>query len=205
MAGTAWWLHHSGMDVDELLTIVRAEPLALGQVPTAMLYLVAAVLRPFLFIPTTVVVVGAGLLFGPWIGLPVAVAGLALGATSSWAVGRWVTEGGGDLPRSLAPLAVTAEGPWAGLEGVCAARLANLPCDAVSFSAGCLGTPYPGFLLGTMIGSFPSVAVLALAGGALSAGQNLRFVLAGVAAGLLLALLAWSRTAALRKARMRKK
>ena len=204
MAGTVWWLHQSGMDVGELLTIIRADPLALGQAPTAMLYVMAAVLRPFLLIPATVVVVGAGVVFGPWIGLPVAVVGLALGATSSWAVGRWVTEGGGELPRSLAPLVVTANGPWAGLGGVCAARLANLPCDAVSFSAGCLGTPYPGFLLGTMIGSFPSVAVLALAGGALSAGQNLRFVLAGVAAGLLLALLTWSRTAALRETRKRK-
>lgn len=198
IASVAWLLHRRGYGLADLQGILMSGPLEVGVGPAIGLFLVAACVRPFLLIPTTAIVVGAGFAFGPWVGLALAVTGLNLGASCTWVVGRWVTAGGAGLPSSLAPLRLDGDGPWSGFGAVCTARLANLPCDAVSFSAGSLGARFPGFLFGTALGSLPGVTVLALAGGALSGPDNMRLVLTGGAAALLVALLAWLRTRRLR-------
>jgi len=71
----------------------------------------------------------------------------------------------------LAALAPKQGGALSGFALVCMLRLANVPYDLVSYAAGGMGVRYPGFALGTLLGSLPSVSALVLAGGLASSPQ----------------------------------
>lgn len=140
------------------LTGLTADPVAFVAVLGAV-YLV----RPFLLWPVTALAVLVGYLYGPAVGLPVAVAGTGLSNLPPFLIARRADAEAG----LLAPFATAGDrlvGTVGEVRGVLAARLLPLPGDAVSYGAGLSGISTGSFLVGTVVGEVPWATVAVLTG-----------------------------------------
>jgi len=161
-----------------LAAAVADDPLTFGAV-LAALYL----LRPLFAWPTTLLslLVGAGL--GVTVGVPVALAGIALTTLPTYAATRWLGVGE-RFPRARAVgdryFARTGH-----LRGTVAGRLVPLPADVVTCGAAMADVRLRTLLLGTVIGEVPWTVAAVVVGS--SAGRIAQVGLDGV--GLRLALL----------------
>ena len=170
------------------LTGLTADPVAFVAVLGAV-YLV----RPFLLWPVTALAVVVGYLYGPVVGLPVALAGTGLSNLPPFMIARRAdTEAG-----LLAPFGAAGDrlvGAVGEIRGMLAARLLPLPGDAVSYGAGLSGISTGTFLAGTVVGEIPWATVAVLTGDSMrrlslsALGPSLEVVAA--AAGLALLVLA---------------
>lgn len=170
------------------LTGLTADPVAFVAVLGAV-YLA----RPFLLWPVTALAVIVGYLYGPVVGLPVALIGTGLSSLPPYLIARRVnTETG-----LLAPFGTAGDrlvGAVGAVRGVLAARLLPLPGDAVSYGAGLSGLPTGSFLVGTVVGEVPWATVAVLTGDSMrrlslsALGPSLELVAA--AAGLAVLVLA---------------
>jgi len=138
------------------LTGLTDRPLWLA-VALAAVYLV----RPFLLWPVTALAVALGYLYGPVVGLPVALAGTGLSALPPYLLARRVD--GGPL-ASLGAAGRRVADAVGAFRGVVAARLVPLPGDAVSYGAGLAGLPPGRFLAGTVVGEIPWAAAAVITG-----------------------------------------
>jgi uncharacterized membrane protein YdjX (TVP38/TMEM64 family) len=161
-AGLAWWwasAHPDGAATAfaEVLGAARTPGAALG------LLVVAFALRPLTLLPVTVLSAFAGFLLGPWLGF--AVAAVLVSATSlvPYALASWL-RGRRLRPPVRGWRSALARRPFA---AVLSARLAMLPGDLVSVSAGVLQVPLVPFATATFLGGSPGILVAVLAGAAL--------------------------------------
>lgn len=147
--------------------------------------LTAAVLA-LAVVPRPVMAAVAGVLFGPWLGAVVVLAGAWIGAMAAYTAGRWL---GRDL--ILAYSRITRIDRWIvrqGLLGVIVARLLPLaPFGLISYGFGLTGVPARVFGLGTLIGSVPSTVVYANVGAAALSPGSPGFFISLAAAGTLTA------------------
>jgi uncharacterized membrane protein YdjX (TVP38/TMEM64 family) len=147
--------------VDSLRTIVDA---ASGAWWAIAVFLLLSVVRPFVFLPATLLTVGAGYLFGPVVGVAVA----AVGANASALVGHAI--GGAFAPDVARDGRV---GLWSerlarnAFEAVLVMRLVFVPYDPVNYGSGYLRVPRGPFLAATALGSFPGTVSFVLVGASL--------------------------------------
>lgn len=128
-------------------------------------YLALSVVRPLVLFPAVILTVVAGVLFGPVVGVVVAVVGSNASALVVHAIG------GRAAPRDVASddVASTARS-WAvrlranAFESVLVMRLLFLPYDAVNLACGVLRVPRRPFIVATVIGSVPGTVAFVLIG-----------------------------------------
>ncbi len=129
-----------------------------------LLYTVAAVL----LLPGTPFTVTAGVVFGPALGLVVALAGATMGATGSFLVGRAV---GRDAVAELAGDRVQRIDQALARRGFVAVLIVRLiplfPFNVLNLVCGVTALRLRDYVLGTAIGIVPGSALLAVAGGSI--------------------------------------
>lgn len=133
--------------------------------PVAFVAVLGAVYlaRPFLLWPVTALAVLVGYLYGPAVGIPVALAGTGLSNLPPFLIARRADAEAG----LLAPFGAAGDrlvGAVGEIRGVLAARLLPLPGDAVSYGAGLSGISTGSFLVGTVVGEVPWATVAVLTG-----------------------------------------
>ena len=159
-----------------------------------LLYAVTTVL----FLPTTLVGILVALLYGPWMGLPICVAGLGLGMSGSFLIARHLARealerriGGTKLYRRLEEN-IQKEG-W---KLVLFSRLLPInPFSFLNYAYGLTGISFARYLLASLIGILPNTLALLWtthAAGQMAAGQmDWRILILLFAGAGLFAILAW--------------
>ena len=151
-----------------------------------------------LFLPTTLVGILVALLYGPWIGLPICLAGLALGMSGSFLVARHLARetlerriGDTKLYRRLEEN-IQSEG-W---KIVLFSRLLPInPFCFLNYAYGLTGISFGRYLMASVIGIIPNTLALLWtthAAGQLATGRiDARILIALFAGAALFAVLAW--------------
>ena len=159
----AWIVLTSGrtpLDVlAELVTFLAENPWG------PALFVLAYVARPLVAFSATVLTVGAGHLYGPWLGLLVVTLGANGGALLAYGLGRWL---GADVAgKALAhPRLVGVAGRLRArtFDTVLTLRFLFAPYDAVNYLGGALRLRPGPFVLATVLGSLPGSLVFLLFG-----------------------------------------
>ena len=127
-------------------------------------YLAVSIVRPVVMFPATLVTVAAGMLFGPAVGIGVAVVAANMSAMVGYSLGRRV----GRTPTN--PSRPSALAGWIdrlcrnSFESVLIMRLLFLPYDVVNYGCGLIGVRRRQFLAATAIGSLPGTIAFVLVG-----------------------------------------
>lgn len=172
VAAGATLLVSPGAVVDGLEGL-SARPLAF-----ALALLAAYLVRPLLAWPISPISVVVGFVLGVTAGFPVALAGAVLTSVPPYLVARHASGPGG----LFAGLTETGQGVievTGETRGVLAARLSPLPADPVSYGAGFSQVSPRAFVVGTLVGEVPWVALEVLAGASMR-----HLTAAGLQAGL---------------------
>lgn len=153
-------------------------------------FLGAYAARSLVLFPASLLTVASGVLFGAWLGIPLALLGAIISAAISY-----------ELARIAGPTEATLNRPpvgkWAhriqdaGFPTVLVMRLVLVPFDPVNLLAGGLHIPRRAFLAGTALGIVPGVTAYVLGGasvGRVDAGVSDLNVPTLVAAGIIFAL-----------------
>ena len=158
-----WWLRSV---VDVTPTGLRALLAPFGMWGAVIIVAAIAVILVVPVVPATVLQVGAGLVFGPWLGFVLTLGGDIIGALVGFAIARrW---GQRVVRDRLSPDEQIA------FDDLCARitptgmiLLRVLPGPAytvVSFAAGCSRMPWWHYLIGSVVGVAPGLLVLTVAG-----------------------------------------
>ena len=145
---------------------VRALIEPLGWWGAAVLVGMIGAILVFPIIPATLLQVGAGVIYGPWVGFVVALCGDIVGASAGFAVARrWGRE---FLMRRLSE---AEQASFAALSArvtpINIVLLRILPGPAytlVSFAAGCAPIGWVRYVVSSVLGVIPALALLTLAG-----------------------------------------
>jgi uncharacterized membrane protein YdjX (TVP38/TMEM64 family) len=116
-------------------------------------------------LPSNVITITNGLIFGPMWGALLSWASMLMGASACFFLSRRV--GRPFASRIVGPSLHSAEGFFQkyGVPAVFLIRIIPfVPFDAVSYAAGLLGIPFPRFLLASGIGLIPSVLIYTFVG-----------------------------------------
>ena len=165
-----------------------------GRKGAPALLLLAFLLRPITFLPVTVLTAFCGFLLGPLLGFSVALVAVVGTSLIPYTFTRMARGRPLQRPRG-GWLAMLSTHPF---ESVLAARLAMIPGDLVSMTAGLLRVPVASFVAATAIGGAPGLLVSLLAGSALQGtfrvdGTSMPWPLAAASVGMLLVSLGISR------------
>jgi uncharacterized membrane protein YdjX (TVP38/TMEM64 family) len=135
--------------------------------------------------------VAAGALFGPWVGLPVAVASSVTGATITMLAARYALRGWVEARFPAAVARFEKGAASGGARFLFAARLAPfLPFPLVNMAAGVTRMPARIFVLVSLVGLLPLSTAYVLAGAQLAAIRSPADVLSPQFVALLVALAA---------------
>lgn len=184
-----WWLRSV---VDLTPTGMRTLLAPLGGWGALIVVMGIAVILVVPVVPATVLQVGAGLVFGPWLGFGLSLLGDVIGALVGFAIARrW----GHQVVRTR--LSAPEQGAFDDLcvritpTGMLLLRVLPGPAyTLVSFAAGCSSMPWWQYLLGSLLGVAPGLLVLTVAGD-LSTSNPVLAV--GIAVGFVLLMVAVSR------------
>ena len=131
-------------------------------------YLAIYTVRPLVLFPASILTIAGGILFGPVVGIGVAMVGANLSALVAFQVGRVFS------PTALAEgEGATVIARWSArmrersFVTVMLMRLAFLPYDLVNYAAGFLRIRPVAFLAATAVGSLPGTVSFVLAGASL--------------------------------------
>jgi len=121
--------------------------------------------RPLVLFPATVLTLGAGLVFGPVLGIIYTIIGSNLSAMVAFVVGRFLGEGllDGERTKGIVQRYTDRLGNNS-FETVLIMRFVFLPYDLVNYLCGVLQIDWKAFLLATAIGSIPGTIAIVLAG-----------------------------------------
>lgn len=161
-----WYLRSSGQRPDEWLQgLVDGASGAWWAIPA---FIAAYLVRPLLLFPASLLTIAAGVLFGPVVGIPVAVVAATGSALVAFQVGKTFSpaamcegEGASVIDR------------WSGrmreesFLTVMLMRLAFLPYDLVNYAAGFVRIHPGAFVAATALGSLPGTVAFVLAGASL--------------------------------------
>jgi uncharacterized membrane protein YdjX (TVP38/TMEM64 family) len=121
-----------------------------------ILFVAAYAVRPLLFFPATVLTVGAGIVFGFWLGLLYTLIGATLSAMVAYVVGRYLSF----VPKVEDPSSLQS---WRRLledrpfEATLFLHLTFFPFDVVNYFSGILRISFISFVLGVFLGIIPAV------------------------------------------------
>jgi uncharacterized membrane protein YdjX (TVP38/TMEM64 family) len=141
----------------ERMTELAAEPLFF-----AALLVAVYLLRPVVFWPISAISLLVGFVYGPTIGIPVALVGAVGTCVPPFVLARYARDSG--LTGSLGARAERLVDVTGGVRGVAAGHLAPLPVDPVSYAAGMSAVSPRQFVLGTALGEVPWVVAAVVAG-----------------------------------------
>lgn len=128
-------------------------------------------LASVLALPASIFVLASGLIFGWQLGGTWAMAGGLLGATASFAAGRFIGEGLLDRFGRIGRV-VARQVDHAGFKSLLVLRLVpGIPFAALNYGAGVAGVRLGDFVLATIVGMAPSVYVFAYCADALFNGS----------------------------------
>lgn len=144
-------------DIARRVTALAADPWTFGAV-----LVVAYLLRPVVAWPISVLSVVVGFALGP-AGVPVALGGAVLTCLPPYLLARRLGHDAG-LLGTLGDHGRHYFSTTGHLRGVVAARLAPLPADPVSYTAGLAGVSAGRYALGTALGELPWVTAAVLVG-----------------------------------------
>ena len=184
-----WWLRSV---VDLTPTGMRTLLAPLGGWGALIVVMGIAVILVVPVVPATVLQVGAGLVFGPWLGFGLTLLGDVIGALVGFAIARrW----GHQVVRTRlsAPEQSAFDDLCVRITPTGMLLLRVLPGPAytlVSFAAGCSSMSWWQYLLGSLLGVAPGLLVLTVAGD-LSTSNPVLAV--GIAVGFVLLMVAVSR------------
>ena len=134
-------------------------------------FVLASVVRPFLLLPASILTVAMGIVFGPFVGLAVAVLGAGAAAVLGYVIGGALAP---EVVRDGRIAAWTARMRSRSFETVLVLRLMFLPYDIVNYAAGYLRIRWWPFLAATAIGSLPGTIAFVLLGASITdLGQGL--------------------------------
>lgn len=128
-----------------------------------LLYIGIFTFRPLFFFPALLLLVMAGLIFGPATGILMAIVGTAVSASVAYWVGRFFN-------RSANPESVTSLRAWRKLiltrpfEAAFLMHFSFLPFDAVNYFSGLTKMRFVPFILGTMLGNLPGIVSFVVIG-----------------------------------------
>ena len=184
-----WWLRSV---VDLTPTGMRTLLAPLGGWGALIVVIGIAVILVVPVVPATVLQVGAGLVFGPWLGFGLTLLGDVIGALVGFAIARrW----GHQVVRTR--LSAPEQGAFDDLcvritpTGMLLLRVLPGPAyTLVSFAAGCSSMSWWQYLLGSLLGVAPGLLVLTVAGD-LSTSNPVLAV--GIAVGFVLLMVGISR------------
>lgn len=158
---------------------LRAMLMQLGGFASVALIIALATVLIVPFIPASIFQVGAGLAFGSWLGLIYVLIADIIGASVGFAIARYW--GKSFLARYLDAqtqsqlTSLTERISW---RGVILLRLLPGPAyPLVSFAAGFSSINYPTYIIASLVGVFPGLALLVLAGDLVERSPVLAFAL----------------------------
>lgn len=184
-----WWLR--GV-VDMTPTGIRTLLAPMGSWGALIIVVGIAGILVVPVVPATVLQVGAGLVFGPWLGFGLTLLGDGIGALVGFAIARrW----GHQVVRGR--LSTAEQHAFDDLcvritpTGMLLLRVLPGPAyTLVSFAAGCSRMPWWQYLLGSLVGVIPSLLVLTVAGDLSTSNPGLAV---GIAVGFVLLMVGVSR------------
>ena len=184
-----WWLRSV---IDVTPSGMRTLLAPLGGWGALIVVVGIAVILVVPVVPATVLQVGAGLVFGPWLGFGLTLLGDLIGALVGFAIARrW----GHQVVRTR--LSAAEQGAFDDLcvritpTGMLLLRVLPGPAyTLVSFAAGCSSMPWWQYLLGSMLGVAPGLLVLTVAGDLSTSNPGLAI---GIAVGFVLLMVGISR------------
>lgn len=139
------------------LTDLAAQPVVFAAALVAV-YLC----RPLVFWPISAISLLVGFVYGPTVGIPVALVGAVVTCVPPFALARYAR--GSGVPGSLCSRAERLVDVTGGVRGIAAGHLAPLPVDPISYAAGLSNVSPREFVLGTALGEIPWVVAAVLAG-----------------------------------------
>ncbi|OUM98337.1 MAG: hypothetical protein BAA04_05785 [Firmicutes bacterium ZCTH02-B6] len=161
------------------------------------LFTVEALLAP---VPNWFLMIANGMLFGPWVGSLVSLAGVAVGAMAAFAVARWVARRA--IRRLLPAQVLERVDSFSRKNGFAVLLIARLipftSSDLWSYAAGLSRIPPLHFLAATVLGDLPAIVLFSFLGTAVLEDPRYTRWLA-VGGGILLA--GWAGYALWRRAR----
>ncbi|MEX2625905.1 MAG: VTT domain-containing protein [Ilumatobacteraceae bacterium] len=158
-----WWRRGSELGVVEASQqLVDA---ASGSWWAVFAFLLASMVRPFLLLPASILTVAMGLVFGPVVGLAVAVIALNLSAIVGYGLGGAFTR---EARRDTRLAAWGRRLRDNSFEAVLVMRLVFLPYDVVNYFAGYLRIRWWPFIIATNIGSLPASASFVFLGASIT-------------------------------------
>ncbi|RLT33196.1 MAG: TVP38/TMEM64 family protein [Chloroflexi bacterium] len=184
-----WWLRSV---IDLTPSGMRTLLAPLGGWGALIVVVGIAVILVVPVVPATVLQVGAGLVFGPWLGFGLTLLGDLIGALVGFAIARrW----GHQVVRTR--LSAAEQGAFDDLcvritpTGMLLLRVLPGPAyTLVSFAAGCSSMPWWQYLLGSLLGVAPGLMVLTVAGDLSTSNPGLAV---GIAVGFVLLMVGISR------------
>ncbi len=130
-----------------------------------LLFIAIYTLRPLILFPATVLTLGAGLVFGPVLGVLYTIIGSNMSAMLAFVVGRFLGDGLLDGERTQGIVQSYANRLRRNsFQTVLIMRFILLPYDLVNYLCGVLQIDWKAYLLATIIGSLPATVAVVLAG-----------------------------------------
>ena len=162
LAGLVWLGLEGWLDQDKLT--MELEPLGRGVYPVFVLFFVIGVLC---WVPLTVLVLAGTALFGPWLAMALALAGLFLGASLSFLVGRVL--GRDTIVKLLSRQATVALYLSGGFverarSSLILMRAVGAPNNAATWLAAVTGVPYRVFVFTLFCGELTGMITTAFLG-----------------------------------------
>ncbi len=130
-----------------------------------LLFIVVYTLRPLVLFPATLLTLGAGLVYGPVLGIGLTLIGSNLSAMVAFFIGRFLGDGLLNDEHSSKLIQRYAQRLRSNsFETVLIMRSVLLPYDVVNYLCGVLQINWRAYLLATIIGSLPGTVAFVLAG-----------------------------------------
>ena len=166
---TGWSFLGAVVDPRSLLGGGSAVPAPLAPLVVAGCYLLAGLL----LLPVTLLIVETAILFGPWLGFVYALGGSLVSAVAFYLAGRALGPG---RVRRLPGRWLDRVARWISRRGIMAVVVARLlplaPFTIVNLMAGAARIRFRDFVLGTLLGMTPGIALMTILGDQL--GRTLR-------------------------------
>lgn len=164
----------SGLSVDESIAKFRGA-IQNYDLWAPIVYVLFYSFRSLIFFPASILTAISGLIFGPWLGILLAIIGENISANISFFVGRYF--GSGLMKRlvSTGKLMSFFERRFRenAFLAVLSMRLMYLPFDLVGYMSGAFGIRQKHFALGSFLGTIPALVTFVLMGSAVNHSEYL--------------------------------
>jgi uncharacterized membrane protein YdjX (TVP38/TMEM64 family) len=162
----AW--RYSGIPAAEVPRLLADWLHDVGMARAVLIFLVLYTVRPLVLFPSTILGLASGIMFGPWAGSAVTMAGELAGATLAFGVARVLGRGWVERHESERLARWDRRISGNGTLSVAVMRLILLPFDTVSYACGLTAIRLRDFLIGTVAGGSCYILAITFLGGSAS-------------------------------------